>query len=305
MGKWLRDPETLLFEERDGVAYVTFNRPEKRNALSFLAMQELHAAMMEADDLKSCRCVVLSGKGVDFCAGADVAGGALTTELAELDYDPEDYRARDNFEDDTWLTELGSRLRLIIHDMHKPVIAKVHGNCLAAGSDVALNCDLVIVAEDAKIGFPATRSIGSPANHMWLYHVGPQWTKRMLMTGDVLMGADAARLGLALEAYPANQLDEEVERLARRIAIMPSDIQAAHKRIVNLGLDLMGRGTLQRLAAETDCRAHLSSAFKGFFADGEEHGFKEALRRRDEPYGDKTGDPRKDSVVVLSGNHGR
>lgn len=305
MGKWLRDPETLLFEVRDGVAYVTFNRPEKRNALSFLAMQELHAAMMEADDLKSCRCVVLSGNGVDFCAGADVAGGALTTELADLGYNPDDYRARDNFEDDTWLTELGSRLRLIIHDMHKPVIAKVHGNCLAAGSDVALNCDLVIVAEDAKIGFPATRSIGSPANHMWLYHVGPQWTKRMLMTGDVLLGADAVRLGLALEAYPADRLDEEVERLARRIAIMPTDIQAAHKRIVNLGLDLMGRGTLQRLAAETDCRAHLSSAFEGFFADGKEHGFKEALRRRDEPYGDRTGDPRKDSVVVLSGNHGR
>ena len=303
MGKWLRDPKTLLFEVRDRIAYVAFNRPDKRNALSFEAMQELNAAMREADDMTSVHCVVLSGNGIDFCAGADVAGGAMSTELAELDYDPDNYRKRTNFEDDTWLTELGSGLRLIIHDMHKPVIAKVQGNCLAAGTDVALNCDMVIVAEDAKIGFPATRSIGSPANHMWLYHVGPQWTKRLLMTGDVLTGAAAARLGLALEAYPADRLDEEVELLARRIAIMPADIQAAHKRIVNLGLDLMGRATLQRIAAETDCRAHLSSAFTKFFDESKELGFKEALRRRDAPYGDRTGDPRADSIIRLTENH--
>jgi enoyl-CoA hydratase len=300
VSKWLKSPQTLLFEVRDAIAYVTFNRPDKRNALSFKAMEELNAAMMEADDLKSVRVVVLSGNGKDFCAGADVASGALSTELAELGYDPANYRARDNFEDDTWLTELGSNLRLIIHNMHKPVIAKVHGNCLAVGSDIALNCDMVIIAEDARIGFPATRSIGSPANHMWLYLVGPQWAKRMLMTGDTLSGRDAARLGLALDAYPADRLDEEVERLAKRIAIMPSDLQAAHKRIVNLGLELMGWSTMQRLAAENDCRAHLSSAFGNFFSESERVGFKEALSQRDTPYGDRTGDHRVDSVIKVN-----
>src|SRR5579871_4385929 len=130
MGKWLKSPKTLIFEVRDRVAYVTLNRPEKRNALSLLAMQEVQAAMMEADDLNAVRCVVLAGNGKDFCGGADIAGGPVDTELQSLDYDPADYRARDSFENDAWLCELSSRTRTFIHDMHKPVIAKVHGNCL-------------------------------------------------------------------------------------------------------------------------------------------------------------------------------
>ena len=301
MGKWLKDPEHLLFDVRDHVAYVTLNRPEKRNALSFALMQEIHAAMMEADDLKEVRCVVLGGAGVDFCGGADIGSGAVNTELAEMDYDPADYRVRGiGYDDDCWLTELGSRMRLIIHHMYKPVIARVQGNCLAAGSDLALNCDLVVTADDARIGFPAVRSIGSPTNHMWLYLVGPQWAKRMLMTGDVLSGLDAARLGLALDSYPADQLDDAVDALARRIAIMPSDLQATQKRIVNLGLEMMGWDTMQRLATENDARAHLSSAFETFFQEGRDHGFKESLKRRDAPYGDQTGDPRADSIVRIS-----
>ena len=300
MAKWLKSPQTLLFEIRGHVAYITLNQPEKRNALSNAAMHELNDAMMEADDHKQVRCVVLSGAGKDFCAGADVASGPVSHDTAEPEYDPAEYRARDNFEDDAWLTEQGSGLRLVIHQMHKPVIAKVHGNCLAAGSDVALNCDIILAATDAKIGFPATRGLGSPANHMWLYLVGPQWAKRMLLTGDVLTGADAAKIGLVLDAYPPDQLDAEVDRLANRIALQPSDMLATHKRIVNLGLEMMGWDTMQRIAAENDCRAHLSSAFSKFFNDGKEHGFKEALRRRDEPYGDLTGDHRADSVVKLN-----
>jgi enoyl-CoA hydratase len=304
MGKWLSDPEALLFDVRDRIAYITLNRPEKRNALSLQLHRELVAAFMEADDLKEVRVVVLQGAGVDFCAGVDVAGGALNT--VEEGYDPSLYRDRDSgMEDDIWLCELSSRMRLIIHDMHKPVIAKIHGNCLAGGSDLALNCDLVIAASDAQIGFPAVRALGSPANHMWLYLVGPQWAKRMLMTGDVLTGADAARIGLVLEAYPKDQLDEEVDRLARRLAAIPSDLQTTHKRIVNIGLELMGWQTMQRLAAENDGRAHLSSAYVDFFRNSSELGFKEALRRRDEPYGDITGNPRVDSVVKLNmrGDH--
>jgi enoyl-CoA hydratase len=300
MGKWLKEPKTLLFEVRNRIAYVTFNRPAKRNALSFEAMQELNAAMMEADDLNEVRCVVLTGAGVDFCAGADVGAGPVDTEFSEAQYDTTTYRSRDSFENDAWLCELACRLRIIIHEMHKPVIAKVRGNCLGAGSDIALNCDLVIAATDARIGFPATRAIGSPANHMWLYLLGPQWAKRMLMTGDVLSGADAARVGLVLDAYPSDKLDEEVDRLAARIALMPADLQATHKRIVNLGLELMGWDTMQRLAAENDARAHLSSAFTRFFDTSAKRSFKDALRERDDPYGDLTGDTKKDSLVKLN-----
>ncbi len=299
MGKWLKSPTAILFEVRDHIAYVTLNRPEKRNAMSFTAMQEVKAAMMEADDLKSVRVVVLQGAGKDFCAGADIAGGPVNT--VGSDYDPSEYRERDSsYEDDVWLVELGSAMRLVIHDMHKPVIAKIHGNCLGMGSDLALNCDLIIAATDARIGFPAARAIGSPANHMWLYLCGPQWAKRMLMTGDVLSGADAARVGVALEAYPRDQLDAEVDRLAKRIALMPSDLQATHKRIVNLGLEMMGWNTMQRLAAENDVRAHLTAPYRQFFETGKEKGFQAALRERDDPYGDLTGDTRVDSVVKLN-----
>lgn len=300
MGKWLNAPECLILEVRDNIAYVTMNRPAQRNALSLQLHQELVAAMMEADDLNDVRCVVLSGAGIDFCAGADVAGGPVDTALDGVDYDPSDYRARDTIENDIWLCELSSRMRLVMHDMHKPVIAKVHGHCLGAGSDLALNCDLVIAATDARIGFPATRALGSPANHMWLYLVGPQWAKRMLLTGDMLSGADAARIGLVLEAYPRDQLDAEVDRLARRITLTPSDLQATHKRIVNVGLELMGWQSLQRLAAENDGRAHMSSVYTEFFDNSKALGFKEALRLRDERFGDRTGDPRVDSLVQLN-----
>ena len=299
MAKWLNNPEQLLFEIRDQVAYITLNRPEKRNALSLQLHRELVAALMEADDLNEVRVIIIQGAGIDFCAGADVSGGPVNT-VGE-GYDASKYRDRNSgMEDDIWLCELSSRMRLTIHDIHKPVIAKVHGNVLAAGSDLALNCDLVIAATDAKIGFPATRGLGSPANHMWLYLVGPQWAKRMLMTGDVITGADAARIGLVMEAYPKDQLDEEVHLLAKRLAVIPSDLQTTHKRIVNIGLEMMGWQTMQRLAAENDGRAHLSSAYVDFFENSQKLGFKEALRLRDEPYGDRTGDPRADSVVKLN-----
>jgi enoyl-CoA hydratase len=122
----------------------------------------------------------------------------------------------------------------------------------------------------------------------------------MLMTGDLLTGDNAARLGLVLEAYPKERLDEEVDLLARRLALIPSDLQATHKRIVNLGLELMGWRTLQGIAAENDVRAHQSSAYRQFFDNAKTLGFKEALRQRDEPYGDRTGDHKKDSIIKLN-----
>jgi enoyl-CoA hydratase len=147
-------------------------------------------------------------------------------------------------------------------------------------------CDFVITASDARIGFPAARALGSPANHMWLYHVGPQWTKLLLMTGDAIRGRDAARIGLALKAVQAVKLDAEVNELARRLTSVDAELLAAHKRIVNVGLELMGSRTLQRMASENDGRAHLTQAFQGFFDNVKDLGLKEALRRRDAPFGD-------------------
>ena len=281
MGKWLTKPETIIFEVRDRLAHIILNRPEKRNAQNGQALKELNAAMLEADDLNAVRCIVLEGAGKDFCAGAD-----LTATPSLQTFAPGDYRkGGQSFEDDAWILERSSGLRLVIHDLHKPVIAKVHGNCLAVGTDIALNCDIIIAADDARIGFPATRAIGSPANHMWLYHVGPQWAKRMLMTGDTLLGKDAERIGLVLKSVPYSQLDAEVLELAQRMSLLDPALQAAHKRIVNLGLELMGQRTLQRLAAENNARAHLSPAFSHFNEVAKAKGLKEALRQRDEPFG--------------------
>lgn len=284
MGKWLKDPQVITFEIKDKVATITLNRPEKRNALSMQVLNEFQAALMEADDRKDVRCVVLQGAGKDFCAGYDLGGGGgyLTTGG---DFNADEYRGMSTFDDDLWQLRLRGQPRMLPFDMFKPVIAKVHGNCLAGGTDIAFMCDIVIAADDAKIGFPATRALGSPANHMWLYHMGPQWAKRMLFTGDSIRGKDAAKVGLVLKSVPKDKLDAEVGQLAKRISNVESDMLAAHKRIVNLGMELMGTRTLQRLAGENDGRAHLSSSLGNFMKNLNEKGLKEALRIRDEPFG--------------------
>jgi enoyl-CoA hydratase len=123
---------------------------------------------------------------------------------------------------------------------------------------------------------------------MWVYHVGPQWAKRIMMTGDCLWGRDAARIGLVLDAVPAAELDAAVDELARRISFVDAELLSAHKRIVNAALELQGAKTLQRFASEMDARAHLSKGPRRtqFKADMAEHGLKVALKNRDEPFGD-------------------
>jgi enoyl-CoA hydratase len=177
---------------------------------------------------------------------------------------------------------------LIIQDIHKPVIAKVHGRCLAGGAEMALCCDIVIAAEDAKIGHPGTRGLGSPPINMWYYHVGAQWAKRILLTGDSILGRDAARIGLVLDAVPAEELDHEVTSLARRMALIDADMLATQKRIINIALELEGARTLQKLATEMDARGHLSKGPQRtkFKADAASVGVKQAYRNRDEPFGD-------------------
>jgi enoyl-CoA hydratase len=286
-GRWLDQPKTVLFAVADAVATITLNRPEKRNAIGTEMLTELHAAMLEADDRTDVNCIVLQGAGKDFCAGYDLIGAYAghVEDVAEQ----HSYRSTNaTVDDDAWALERSQALSTIMFDIHKPVIAKVHGNCLAGGTDLALGCDIVIASNEAKIGFPATRANGCPPNHMWIYHCGPQWAKRILFTGDTLSGADAASIGLVLDSVPADELDAEVAALAARVAAVDSELLSGHKRIVNLALEQMGAKTIQRLAAENDARAHLSRGPRRtqFRADMAEHGLKEALKNRDAPFGD-------------------
>lgn len=283
-GKWLKAPKHLLFETNKGVAIITLNKPEKRNALSHQMLEELRDALLEADDRTDINCIIVQGAGKDFCSGYDLEAAYEVVDDQKLPYS---YRKSSNgFDDDAWSLERTQPLILSVFNTHKPVIAKIHGNCLAGGTDLALACDIIVVAEDAKIGFPATRANGSPPNNMWIYHVGPQWAKRLLFTGDKITGADAVKIGLALDCVPADELDAEVMHLAHRIAAVDNELLSSQKRVVNLALEQMGALTMQRIAAETDARAHLSTGPRRtrFKKDMAEHGLKEALKNRDAPF---------------------
>lgn len=286
--KWLKSTECISFEIGDNVARITLNRPDKRNALSGQMLKELHQALLEADDRRDANVILLSGAGRDFCAGYDLTdsyGGAADTSR---EYDPAAYRTRaGTIDDDIWNLERQQDLTSIMLDLHKPIVAKVQGNCLAGGTDLAFSCDIVLAADDAKIGFPAARANGTPPTNLWFYHCGPQWTKRMLFTGDTIGGIDAARIGLVLEAYPADELDHQADEMVRRIGSVDAEILATHKRIVNMQMEQAGAKQSLRYAAELDARAHLSTGPRRsqFRKDMAEKGLKEALTNRDEPFG--------------------
>ena len=291
--KWLQSTDCIEFVVKDHIATITLNRPEKRNAISEVMLREFHQAMLEADDLREVNVIVLQGAGKDFCAGYDLAGvysGIHEDQQARArDQAAEKYRGLSgNFDDDCFQMERKQDQSLIAFDVHKPVIAKVHGNCLAGGTDLAFTCDIVIAADSARIGFPAVRANGMALNHMWFYHVGPQWAKRLLLSGDCVSGHDAALIGLVLVAVPAAELDAEVAETARRLACVDAELLAANKRIVNIAMELSGSRTLQRLDAEMDARAHLSTGSRRsrFKADMAAEGLKTALKHRDEPFGD-------------------
>lgn len=269
--------EQLIYDVQGTTAIITLNRPERRNALSAVLQREIAAALMEADNENAVHCVVLRGAGPDFCSGADLS--EYSTGVGDK------YRGRSETDDDIWRLEQGLAMRMTLFDMHKPVIAAVQGTCIANGTAIAGLCDIVIVAEDARIGFPPVRDFGSPPGNMWLYHCGPQWAKRLLLTGDSLTGTDAAQIGLALKAVPRESLDDEVMRLAARMGMIDHHLLAANKRLVNLGMELMGARTMQRLGAELDARGHLAPKAKAFQETLRTEGAKHAFRARDAAFG--------------------
>ncbi|ETI64258.1 enoyl-CoA hydratase [Sphingobium sp. C100] len=286
--KWLTSTDTIEFEVRDRCARIALNRPDKRNSLSRHMIAEINLALKEADDRTDVNVILIEGRGKDFCAGYDLMG------VYGGGGDPDSYEAglyRTNagtMDDDSWQLERTQDNLMFAFDAHKPVVAKVHGNCLAGGTDLALGCDIVVAADDAKIGFPATRANGNPPNHWWVYHCGPQWAKRLLFTGDTVTGDTAAKLGLVLDAVPADELDAYVDHLLHRIGLVDSELLSTHKRTVNFALELAGARTLQRFSAELDARAHLSQGPRRsqFKKDMAEQGLKAALKGRDGDFGD-------------------
>jgi enoyl-CoA hydratase len=268
---------TILYEVDAGKGRITLNRPEKLNAISWQMQQELQSCLADADRDPAVHAVIIRGAGRAFSAGYDIsppAGGATHAASGH------------SLERDIWGLEQALGMRMSVWDMHKPVIAQVHGYCLAGGSDLALLCDIVVAAEDAKFGYPPVRALGSPVNHMWTYLVGPQWAKRMLLTGDTISGAEAERIGLVMTAVPADGLERQVDDLASRMALIDIDLLAANKRIVNMAMELMGARTMQRMATERDAIARQAPVVHEFYAMAKEKGLKAALEWRDSKFGD-------------------
>ena len=271
----------ILYEVDQGRARLTLNRPERHNAISDRLLEQFSHALWEADDDRSVHCVIVRGAGKSFCSGYDLSGAGSNRPQDDVPR-----RDGSTIDDDAWLIERRTRHLCPLLEIHKPSIAQIHGHCLAGGTDIALFCDMLIAADDAVIGFPPARNLGSLPNNMWLYHCGPQWAKRLQLTGDTVSGAEAARIGLVMKSVPGELLEAEVEGLADRMALIDPDLLAANKRIINIGLELMGAQTLQRLAGENDTRAHRAPGTQTYYQAAREKGIREAIRERDAAFGD-------------------
>lgn len=278
--------ENIVYQVERGRARITLNRPEKLNALTLELQSELNEALWEADNNNDVHCVILRGAGRAFSAGYDLSGGGEPVPVSRIQSSENSYRGGRSIDDDAWQLERAQRYRMAIFDMHKPVIAQVHGYCLAGGTDIALLCDMVICSDDTKFGFPPARDLGALPNNMWLYNVGPQWAKRLTLTGDTINGPEAQQIGLVLKSVPMEYLEQEVEQLADRLAMIDPDLLSANKRIINMALELMGARTLQRMAAENDVRGHNTRGAAGYMKSFREKGLKETLRARDAKFGD-------------------
>jgi enoyl-CoA hydratase len=271
--------ETLLLERRGSVLRVTLNRPERRNALSGEMLADLLQLISIAEQDRQTSVLVFRGAGKSFCSGYDVSPSP--TDGAAIE-------SRSTIENVQMVRRECAVFELLWR-CSIPTIAQIHGHCLAGGTDLALSCDLIIAADDALIGYPAVRSMGTPATHMWLYHLGPQWTKRLLLSGDSITGAKAAELGLALEAVEPAALDAHVLALATRISWVTRDLLSTNKYVVNRGLDLMGRTLLQEMANVQDVLGRQAPGADTFADTARSKGIREAIAERDAPFA--AGDP--------------
>jgi enoyl-CoA hydratase len=267
---------TLRYATRDRKAYVSLNRPERLNAIDDVMPGEIREAVERANADDQVRVVVVEGEGRAFCSGYDLqlfAEDEATGRWAQSEpWDPVcDYREMRRNSDDFFA----------LWRSLKPTICKVRGYAVGGGSDIALSCDLLVMADDARIGYPPARVWGSPTTAMWVYRLGAQRAKRMLLTGDLVDGVTAAAWGLALEAVPEPLLDERVEELADRIASVPTNQLVMQKLMVNQAYDNMGLAGTQLLATLFDGIARHTPEGRWFADLARREGFKAAVERRD------------------------
>lgn len=269
----MSDFSAITYEVRGRQAHLTLNRPERLNAINGAMPREIRRAVELANDDPAVHVIVLAGAGRSFCAGYDLkefAEGGRGTQ-GEV-WDPiRDYRGMKRNTDDFM-----SLFRSL-----KPTICKVQGHAVAGGSDIALCCDLVVMADDARIGYMPARVWGCPTTGMWVYRLGAEKAKRMLLTGDTIDGRQAAAWGLVLESVPAEDLDARVAELAERMAGVPTNQLAMQKLMINQAYDNMGLQGTQILATLFDGITRHSPEGRWFQQLAATHGFHEAVAWRD------------------------
>jgi enoyl-CoA hydratase len=273
--------ETVVYRASDGVARVSLNRPERLNAINAQLIADLREAVAAANADAAVSVIVLSGQGRAFCAGYDLDWGTKVEDAAQRamsgQWDPaRDYQMMSN----------NVRAFMSLWESPKPVIAQVHGYCVGGGTDMALCSDLIYVAEDAQIGYPPARVWGEPTTVMWVYRLPLEHAKRLMLSGEPLSGAEAARLGLASKAVPADDLARTVDEMARRLATIPTSQLAMSKLLVNQAYENMGLRTSQTIGTMMDGAARHTPEGIAWRDLAMKEGFREAVRRRDAPFGD-------------------
>ena len=268
----------VLYESAGGVATITLNRPERLNTIVPELIKAFDAALALANAEADVRVVRLRGAGRTFCAGYDIDWGAEMMEQAESGgpWDPIlDYQTMSRY--------VSSYMSL--WNSPKPVIAQVHGFCVGGGTDFALCSDLIVCSEECRIGYPPARVWGSPTTAMWIYRIGLERSKRLLLTGDPVDGRTAMEWGLASEAVPEAELEEAAMALATRVARLPANQLHMMKLLVNQAFEQMGLHTTQLIGTLLDGSArHTPEGVEFTRAAMKDVG--RAVAERDGPFGD-------------------
>jgi enoyl-CoA hydratase len=259
------------------IARLLLNRPERLNAINEAMPGEIRAAVEWANAEDSVHVIVVEGAGKGFCGGYDLSHFGS----GEVDHPCQQERHPWDPMDDFACMKRNTEAFMTLWKSAKPTIAKVHGHAVAGGSDIALCCDLLVMAEDARIGYMPTRVWGCPTTAMWTFRVGPTRAKQLMFTGDTIDGRTAAEWGLANEAVPAEQLEAATMQLANRIAGVPRSHLAMHKLVVNQVMLEMGLEQSQTLATIFDGITRHNPEGLWFRRYAQSEGFKAAVGWRD------------------------
>jgi enoyl-CoA hydratase len=289
---------TMKYEVTGRIARITLDRPERGNGITLDMPRELAACVEHANLDPSVHVILLSGNGKGFCGGYDLVesaerlGAGLEADVPRGSPVDPAVMAKNHDPRGTWdpMTDYQMMSRNVrgfmsLFRSDKPVVCKVHGFCVAGGTDMALCSDLLVIEDKAKIGYPPARVWGVPTTALWTARLGPQRAKRLLFTGDCLSGTEALEWGLAIEAPPRADLDLRTEALVERIARVPVNQLIMHKLLVNQEVAAM-LGATQILGTVFDGIARHTPEGYAFQQRAASAGFKDAVRERDEPFGD-------------------